>query len=135
MLVDSKQSFDVKRYLHISSTNDLLPQIQIDTMGYHKVGKNDNLLHDIGNIKEMAYTNVSYRHLHLYFCVDGGILSNGCPESHITKSITLPLLPDDRLRRTSVYNEGLLSAIYVPAHRNVIVVLLRLILRLWSLPL
>ena len=34
---DLKQVFDVKRYLYISITHNLLPHIQIDAMSYHKV--------------------------------------------------------------------------------------------------
>ena len=61
------------------------------------------------------------------FFVDGGRLSSSCPKSYIAKSLTLPLhytWSDDRLRRTGVYCEGVLSAIYVPARRKVVVVLL-----------
>ena len=54
-----------------------------------KVGTNDNLVHNIGNNKEMAYTNVAFRHLHLC-SVDNGRLS-----IHY-------ILSDDRLRRTGM---------------------------------
>ena len=58
---------DVKRYFHISLTHHLLPHIEIDTMNCHKVGTNDNLVHNIGNNKNVAYTDVGYRHLRLYW--------------------------------------------------------------------
>ena len=79
---------DVKGYLYIPPTHNLLPHIQIDTMGYQKVGTNDNLIHNIVNNIDMAYADVAYPHLHLCFSVDDGRLSSSCPESHIAKSFT-----------------------------------------------
>ena len=74
----------------------------------------------------MAYTNVSYRQLHLCFSVDGGKLSSSCPMSHIVKYLTFSIhyVWSDRLRRTDVYSKGVLSAIYIQARRKAIVILL-----------
>ena len=66
--------YKVKRYLHISSTHNLLPHIQIDIMSSHKVGTNDKLAHNIGNNKNMAYNDVADPHLHFCFNMDGGRL-------------------------------------------------------------
>ena len=96
-------------------------------MTYHRIGTNDNLVYNISNSKNMFYANVGYRHLCLCFSVNGGILSNSCPKSYIAKCLTFPLhyiWSDDRLRRTGVYSEGVLSAIYVLVHRRVVIVLL-----------
>ena len=60
-------AYHIKRYLYISPTHFLLPHIQIDAMSYHKIGTNDNLVYNIGNNEDVAYTDVGYSHLHPVF--------------------------------------------------------------------
>ena len=58
-----------QEYLYISPTHNLLPHIETDAMSYHKVDTNNNLVHNITNNIDVAYTNVRY--LRLCFSVDG----------------------------------------------------------------
>ena len=111
----------VKKYFYISPIH-LLPHIQIDDMNYHKINTND-IIHNIGNNKGVAYTNVGYSHLRLCFLVYGNRLSSRCPKSYVAKCLTLPLnyiWSDDWLRLKAVYGKGVLSAIYVPARREIL---------------
>ena len=47
--------------------NYLLPHIKIDAMNYQEIDTNDNLVHNVGNNKDVAYADVGYSHLHLCF--------------------------------------------------------------------